>query len=277
MHLRADHAETHIPTLRKLIRDNPLGVFTTAIPSQSYPLIQSSHIPFLLDVDDETSTTELGRLRGHMAKQNPQSRAIMESLAPPTGADPDVTVLEQEVLVLFTSPVQHYVTPHFYTTTKPVTGKVVPTWNYAAAQAYGRARIYCDSSSNSNATARFLTTQISDLSDYCETAVMGYSPSSSSSSSSPGAAEVKDEGKGAAWTLEQAPERYVELLRKNIIGLEIEIDRLEGKFKMSQEMVPGDNRGVIDGFRGLGSVEAGRMAEVVEARWEIKQAAKKAK
>lgn len=36
--------------------------------------------------------------------------------------------LEEEVLVLFTSQVQHYVTPKFYTETKPVSGKVVPTW-----------------------------------------------------------------------------------------------------------------------------------------------------
>ena len=44
-------------------------------------------------------------------------------------------------MVLFTSPVQHYVTPKFYTATKPATGKVAPTWNYAAVQVYGRLRV----------------------------------------------------------------------------------------------------------------------------------------
>ncbi|KAI0008438.1 putative transcriptional regulator [Xylariaceae sp. FL0662B] len=256
MYLRDVHAETDIPTLRQLIRDNPLGVLTTAIPSTSHPLIQSSHVPFLLDVADESSETELGRLRGHLARQNPQSKAIIESLLSQQedGSRPSA-VLDQEVLVLFTSPVQHYVTPRFYVDTKPATGKVVPTWNYAAAQAYGRARIYFDA--RADETAAFLGRQIDDLSRYCETAVMGHT----------GAAE--GQGRPEPWAVADAPERYVELLRRNIIGVEIEIERLEGKFKMSQEMGAGDARGVVEGFRGLGSAVGRRMAEVVEERREL--------
>lgn len=116
--------------------------------------------------------TELGILRGHMARQNPQAKAMVDSatLNMPPGTTGGVQ-LKDEVLVLFTGPVHHYVTPKFYTDTKPATGKVVPTWNYAAVQAYGRATVYFDSGV---ASTEYLSHQISDLSQHAETAVMGY-------------------------------------------------------------------------------------------------------
>jgi predicted FMN-binding regulatory protein PaiB len=80
MYLREAHAEHDIPVLRTFIRENPLGIFTTAIDCPPYPFLQSSHIPWILDVSDESSDTELGILRGHMARANPQSKAMMESL-----------------------------------------------------------------------------------------------------------------------------------------------------------------------------------------------------
>ncbi len=99
MYLREAHAESSLPALRQLIRDHPLGVFTTAVASPNFPLIQCTHIPFVLDVGDDSSETELGRLRGHMARQNPQAKAMIESLT--SGSDVG-NVLEQEVMVLFT-------------------------------------------------------------------------------------------------------------------------------------------------------------------------------
>ncbi|KAH8819062.1 putative transcriptional regulator [Xylogone sp. PMI_703] len=254
MYLRAAHVEKSIPVLRQLIRDYPLGILTTAIQSTTYPLLQSSHIPFLLDVQDESSETELGRLRGHMARQNPQSKAIIESLTSSAHAA-SKNVLEQEVLVLFNADPQHYVTPKFYVETKPSTGKVVPTWNYAAVQAYGKATVYFDA--DSEETASFLSKQISDLSQYAETSIMGYTGA---------------DGKPKPWGVSDAPDRYVELLRRNIIGIDITIERLEGKFKMSQEMGKGDRDGVVQGFEKLES-EIGRdMAGLVRQRGELKDA-----
>ncbi|KAI2641562.1 putative FMN-binding domain-containing protein [Hypomontagnella submonticulosa] len=252
MYLRGVHADATIPMLRQLIRSNPLGILTTAITSSTYPFIQSSHIPFILDVEDESSDTELGILRGHIARQNPQSKAIIDSLEaqPQAGVD----ILEQEVLVLFNSPVHHYVTPKFYVETKPSTGKVVPTWNYAAAQAYGRARVYYDSKSEES--KNFLSKQIRDLSQYAETSIMGYTGID----------------KPGPWKVSDAPERYIELLQKNIIGIEISIERLEGKFKMSQEMGQGDTDGVIKGFKRLESEIGNEMARVVEERRDLKAA-----
>ncbi|KAF9487294.1 hypothetical protein BDN71DRAFT_1485348 [Pleurotus eryngii] len=175
--------------------------------------LRASYIPFVLDVDDEESDTEMGRLRGHLARQSPHSKAMIEELSSDLEKH---NVLEHDVLIIFTAQ-HHYVTPQFYTETKPSTGKVVPMWNYAAAQVYGRARIYFDSTSEE--TSEFLGQQIADLTRHAETSVMGY--------------------------------RYIDILKKNIIGIEIEVVRLEGKFKMSQEMGKGDREGVISGFHGL--------------------------
>ncbi|KAF4980650.1 hypothetical protein FZEAL_3399 [Fusarium zealandicum] len=75
MYIRDAHAETDLGVLRRLIHENPLGILTTGIKSPMYSLLQSSHISFLLDVQDQSSETELGYLRRHMARQNPQSKA----------------------------------------------------------------------------------------------------------------------------------------------------------------------------------------------------------
>ncbi|KAI0528090.1 transcriptional regulator PAI 2-type [Xylaria bambusicola] len=251
MLLRPDHAEPAIPVLRKLVRENPLGILTTAIRSDIAPFIQSSHIPFVLDVKDEDSTEELGVLRGHIARQNPQSKVLIEAAKASKSSTPNV--LEEEVLVLFTPPShQHYVTPKFYTETKPSTGKVVPTWNYSAVQAYGRAKIYWDHKSDESIA--FLSKQIADLSEHAETSVMGFT------------------GKGdrqGSWKVSDAPERFIELLRTNIIGIEIQLDRLEGKFKMSQEMSLGDREGVVKGFANLGTETATVVSGLVKERSDL--------
>ncbi|RMJ09715.1 hypothetical protein CDV36_010639 [Fusarium kuroshium] len=244
------HAETRIPVLRQLIRGNALGVLTTAITSETHPQIQSSHIPFILDVEDEESETELGVLRGHMARQNPQAKAMIEALAEST-----TNVLSQEVLVLFTAAPHHYVTPKFYTETKPTTAKVVPTWNYAAVQAYGQITVYHDS--KCDIASGFLSKQIDDLSQHTEKSIMDYT------------------GKGdrpGPWKVTDAPDRYIELMKKNIIGIEIRLHRLEGKFKMSQEMRKGDREGVVAGFQRM-DLDVGRcLAGMVQERSDLKEA-----
>ncbi|CAF3512911.1 unnamed protein product [Fusarium graminearum] len=253
MYIKGPHAEPELPVLRKLIQDNPLGLITTAIPSPNYPFLQSSHIPFVLDIDDEEDETKLGKLRGHLARVNPQSKAIIENLT----ENPHLNnIIEQDVIVIFNSPIQHYVTPKFYTETKPTTGKVVPTWNYAAAQVYGRARIFYDTKTDE--AGQFLSKQISDLSRHAETSVMGFT----------GGDNPVD------WKVSDAPDRFVELLKKSIIGIEIEITSMGGKFKMSQEMGMGDRQGVINGFSKLESETAKEMSKMVQVRSDLKEAKK---
>ncbi|KAM5354260.1 hypothetical protein ACJ41O_000910 [Fusarium nematophilum] len=253
MHLRTPHGESDLRVLRQLIRENPLGLLTTAISSPNFPFLQTSHIPFVLDVEDETSETELGRLRGHIARANPQSKAMIETLIETPQLD---NIIEQDVIVIFNSPVQHYITPKFYTETKPTTGKVVPTWNYAAAQVYGRARIFFDTKAEE--TGQFLSKQIADLSQHSERNIMGYT----------GGDNPVD------WKVSDAPDRYVDLLMKSIIGIEIEITSMGGKFKMSQEMSVGDREGVVKGFGRLEGETAQAMSKLVQHRGELKDAKK---
>lgn len=74
MYLRKDHVDTSIPALRDLMNQNPLGILTTAIESDQYPLIQASHNPWVIDVDDPEDEQCLPRLRGHIARNNPKPK-----------------------------------------------------------------------------------------------------------------------------------------------------------------------------------------------------------
>ncbi|OKL60940.1 hypothetical protein UA08_03711 [Talaromyces atroroseus] len=265
MYLREVHAETDINRLQDFVKDNPLGILTTAIKSTTYPLIQASHIPFILEVSDRHEATANGNegsdtgliygvLRGHIAKQNPQAKALMDALAATQNEhhDPQIKELPEEVLVLFNGPAHHYVTPKFYVETKPATGKVVPTWNYSAVQAYGKIRVYCDSKSDE--TSSFLQRQLEDLSQHAETSIMGHTGGD----------------RPSPWAVSDAPVSYVNLLKKNIIGIEICIHRLEGKFKMNQDKGNGDREGVIQGFKDLKSDVGDNIARTVKERGDLK-------
>ncbi|PHH82098.1 hypothetical protein CDD82_6984 [Ophiocordyceps australis] len=248
MFLPSVHVEEDPALLHQLIRDNPLGIITTALPSNHHPFILSSHIPWVLDVDPHEP--HLARLRGHLARQNPQSQVLMQAAAH-SGA-----TIHQELLVLFTAAPQHYVTPHFYVETKPLTGKVVPTWNYAAVEAYGKATVYFDS--HSDQTSRFLNRQMHDLSQHAETYIMGYT----------GRGDRPD-----PWKVTDAPERYIEVMKKSVIGIEIVIHRLQGKFKMSQEKGKADSAGIVHGFLALDSDMGRAMASLVKERSHAEAAA----
>ncbi|KAI0356543.1 hypothetical protein OH77DRAFT_209846 [Trametes cingulata] len=253
MYLRPDQAEYDIPRLHAFIRDNPLGIFTTAIESPNHAILQSSHIPWVLDTPDEGSPTGLGRLRGHIARANPQAKAIVEALTSGAAAGGARNTLEKDVLVLFNAPTHHYVTPKFYRETKPATGKVVPTWDYAAVQVYGRATIYYDSKSEE--TSAFLARVLDDLTRHTEEDIMGHEK---------------------PWRVSDAPTRYTDLLKKAILGIEIEITDIGGRFKMSQEMRGGDWLGVVEGFEALGTPEGRKMAEMVKVRGELADAKRRA-
>lgn len=254
MYLRPEYDEPDLPSLHAFIRSHPLAILTTGIPSAHHPFLQNSHVPWVLDTPDQTEnesnkSSSLGILRGHIARQNPQTKAMIESLSRPSSP----AELDSQILLLFNAPVAHYVTPKFYTETKPVSGRVAPTWNYAAVQVYGRARIYHDSSSPE--TDAFLSRQLRDLSRLTEEDIMGF---------------TGENGREKPWTVDEAPERYIALLKKNIVGIRVEIERIDGKFKMSQERPVGDREGVIAGFKGLQTEVGDQMAELVAERGRLK-------
>ena len=195
-----------------------------------------------------------------MARANPHSKALSEAAAAlkQSPSETKCAKLDEEVMILFTSPVQHYVTPKFYVETKPSTGKVVPTWDYSAVQCYGLATVFFDGSAPE--TGEYLTKQIDDLSKQSEEKIFGYDGR---------------EGRERAWDVNEAPESYVSLLKKAIIGVEIEVTRIHGKWKMSQELAKGDRGGVIEGFERLGTEIGNGIATTVRERGELKDAGQK--
>jgi transcriptional regulator len=270
MYLRAAHAEVNLPPLLSLIQAHPLGLLTTAIPSQTHPLIQHTYIPWILDPPTNLSTLtpispapqtgtvkqpiqplENCRLRGHLARANPHAKALLEAASSssiPHQSSPHI--LQQEVTILFTAPEQHYITPHWYTSTKPATGKVVPTWNYAAIEVRGSLKIYADATAEEGVA--FLQRQIEDLTRDAEER-LGY-------------------GEGKAWKVADAPAAYTEVLKKAIVGVEIEVSSVVGKWKMSQELGVADRAGVVEGLVGRGGQTAMAVAGVVEAKGRRKEA-----
>lgn len=138
-----------------------------------------------------------------------------------------------ECMVVFQGP-DAYVTPSWYATKKE-SGKVVPTWNYVMVHAWGRPRVIED--------AGWLRVQIGALTDSKEAVF------------------------AQPWAVSDAPEAFIAGQIKGIVGLEIPISRIEGKWKVSQNRPAADRVGVIEGFTAMGD-EGREMAGLVAERSE---------
>jgi transcriptional regulator len=136
---------------------------------------------------------------------------------------------DSEVLVIFQGP-QAYVTPSWYAT-KRADGKAVPTWNYVVVHARGRLRSVDDPA--------WLREQLEVLVSHHENAFP------------------------EPWQIADAPPDYIEKMLGAIVGIEIVISEVTGKWKTSQNQ-PGVNRaGVVAGLREQGTDDALQMAELV--------------
>ncbi len=136
-----------------------------------------------------------------------------------------------EALVVFQG-AEHYVSPSWYAT-KQETGKVVPTWNYVMVQARGAARVIEDDA--------WLSRQIEALTN---------------------GQEARRE---KPWAVDDAPPDFIALQRRAIVGIEIEIAEIHGKWKTSQNRNAADRAGVVAGLEELGDEEARDMAAIVKA------------
>lgn len=134
-----------------------------------------------------------------------------------------------DCLVVFQGP-QAYVTPSWYET-KRETGKVVPTWNYATVHAWGCPRLIEDDA--------WLRHHLHELTQH------------------------QEQTRSAPWKVGDAPDPFITAQLKGIVGLEVEIDRLEGKWKISQNRSEKDRMGVLAGLYEEGG-EAEPMAVVAE-------------
>lgn len=244
---KSKFAETSTPTLHSFLHKHPLSALTIHLPT-STPALQAPYIPFIFDAPSPTDPDgTLGTLRGHMALVNPHAVALINSCAPAEAFDEHGKatlkkpgMIEEEVMVLFTSPTESYVTPSFYTETKPMDGKVVPTWFSSAVQVYGKLTLHPPSSNSTS----FLQQQFTDLTRHCESNLT-LLPTPASKT----------------WHLTDSPPSYISLRSRAIIGLEIRVTRLEGKKKFGQEVKAGNQMGCIRGFGAAGNMEMVRGIE----------------
>jgi transcriptional regulator len=140
-------------------------------------------------------------------------------------------VKEVDALAVFHGP-DAYITPSWYATKKE-TGKVVPTWNYATVHASGSLRIIED--------AAWLRAQLEALTAHNEATFQ------------------------KPWAVSDAPREFTDKLIEAIVGIEIVITKLSGKWKVSQNQPPQNQASVIEGLNASGIRDASSMVNLIDA------------
>jgi transcriptional regulator len=136
------------------------------------------------------------------------------------------------VLLLFRGP-QAYVSPSWYPD-KAEHGKVVPTWNYIVVQALGTLQIHDD--------PVWVHQQIRALTD-------------------------QQEGRRAEpWAVDDAPADYLDAMRRGIVGIEVQVLRWTGKWKMSQNHSAERQAGVQNGLLREPQAEAAALSQAMADR-----------
>jgi transcriptional regulator len=136
---------------------------------------------------------------------------------------------DTEVLVVFQGP-DAYVSPALYPG-KREHGKVVPTWNYAVVHAHGALRAIEDPDWLRGLVERLTSRHERTRSD--------------------------------PWKVTDAPADYVDKMLRAIVGLEIPIARVAGKWKLSQNRSPADRLGVIEGLSSEGGERGAALAKLM--------------
>lgn len=145
-------------------------------------------------------------------------------------ANPQWRTADGARALLIASGADAYVSPSYYAT-KRETGKVVPTWNYTVVHAHGVLRVHDD--------PVWLRALVDRLTERHET------------------------GREDPWATTDAPADHIERTLKAIVGLELVVDRLEAKRKLSQNRSADDIAGVI---AGLTAGDAGERAVADDMR-----------
>ncbi len=129
---------------------------------------------------------------------------------------------KHQALAIFSGP-QHYISPIWYPT-KQEHGRVVPTWNYAQVQVKGTLQIHQDKT--------WLRQLLDDITD------------------------KQEAGIGANWRLSDAPPEYIEKMIGAVIGIEIPIVDIRGKWKLSQNQPEENKAGVVVALKELDTTTA---------------------
>ncbi len=126
-----------------------------------------------------------------------------------------------------------YVSPGWYPS-KTADGRVVPTWNYEVVHLHGRLVAHDD--------AEWVHAQIVELTDRNEASMP------------------------APWAVTDAPDDYIAKLQRSIVGVELQVARIEAKRKLSQNRSEADIAGAIEGLRSRGVERSGAVADAMERR-----------
>lgn len=135
------------------------------------------------------------------------------------------------VLAIFQG-AQAYISPNWYAS-KAETHRAVPTWNYAIVHAHATLRAVDD--------AAWLRTLLTDLTATHEAA------------------------QPQPWQLSDAPTDYLDRMLAAVVGIELDISQLSGKWKTSQNQAATNRASVVAGLRQQGSADAVAMAALVQA------------
>ncbi len=137
-----------------------------------------------------------------------------------------------EAIVVFQGP-DSYITPSWYPS-KHADGKAVPTWNYAVVHAYGQPRAIDDPA--------WLLEHVTQLTAEHEA------------------------GQALPWKVSDAPQDYRDQMISRIVGIEIPLSKIQGKWKVNQNRPLADRLGVVAGLQSRATEEARAMAELVAQR-----------
>ncbi|MDQ6627790.1 MAG: FMN-binding negative transcriptional regulator [Pseudomonadota bacterium] len=187
--------------------------------------LAANSLPFIYDAADDAHSGERGM--GLLRSHVARANPVWQQAR-----------TDAESLVVFQGP-QTYVSPAWYPS-KAEHGKVVPTWNYVMVQARGRLRVIEDSA--------WLRSFVSRLTDRHERDRL-----------------AQDAAGAPAWAASDAPADYLERMLQAIVGIEIEVTQLIGKWKVSQNRSAADREGVVHGLAGVPGSDAAAMAALLTA------------
>lgn len=139
---------------------------------------------------------------------------------------------DAQVLVIFNGP-EHYISPSSYAS-KARDGRVVPTWNYVAVHAHGTLRVIDD--------AAWVAAQMQALTS------------------------THEAGRAAPWSVEDAPADYIERMRMAVVGIEIVVSRLEGKWKVSQNQPAENQESLVAALEADDNEQSTTMARLIRQR-----------
>jgi transcriptional regulator len=139
-----------------------------------------------------------------------------------------------QVLIVFNGP-NCYISPNYYPTKKEA-GKVVPTWNYVTVHVKGAISFVQDDNWNFNL--------ITNLTNHHEAAQQ------------------------EPWSIEDAPQEYIARMLPAIVGIEIDITSITGKWKVSQNQPEINKQGMVNALSKEVECDARKIAKLVQTHME---------